>query len=186
MKNILFFIALLVTPCFIHAQEHLDFRGVPIDGNLENMVTELVKLGYEKTEVPNALTGKFIGKECILVIDTSEFADNNVQMVGVVFNNMEDWRTIKGEFLSIEDMYTKKYGKPTSEIKRFYRPYEEGDGYEMLAIKKNKCTYSTQWDLNNGKIIITIGDGNILIGYQDKINSEKGEKAEEQAYINEI
>lgn len=190
MKNILFFIALLVTPCFIHAQEHLDFRGIPIDGSLENMADQLAKLGYEKTDDDRLLMGEFIGKECTVVIMESEYTRlKNVYGISIFINKGASWHALKSDYFTIKELYTKKYGEGIAR-EEFERPYKDGDGYETLAIKNDKCHYITVWPLDNGHVnlgISVIGtECCIIIMYNDKPNSDENKKAKEQAFMNEI
>ena len=167
---------------------HLDFKGIPINGNLEDIVKELVKIGYTTTENKRILTGKFIGEECIVAITESEYT-GDVNAISIFINEKESWFSLKSNYFDIKELYNKKYGEGKS-VEKFDPPYEDGDGYEVLAIKRDKCHYLSRWTLSNGYIIMSIRYVNsancIIISYYDKINTDKHEQIKSQSFMEEI
>ncbi|MBR5886534.1 MAG: hypothetical protein IKY93_07785, partial [Alistipes sp.] len=72
---------------------------------------------------------------------------------------------------------------------RFMSPYEEGDGYEMTAVRNDKCLYCTIYELQNGKILLTINDvynGAVLLYYTDKINGNLADREKSTQQINDL
>jgi len=81
--------------------------------------------------------------------------------------------SVKKEYLELKKIYQTKYGTGSS-IESFSLPYAEGDGNEMDAVKDMKCTYSTEWKSDSGKIVIMITyDGQTAIDYKDTTNELK-------------
>ena len=84
-----------------------------------------------------------------------------------------DWPSIKSEFEKYSETFIEKYGEPKSKYNFFSSPYEEGDGYEMLAIYKDKCDYFYSWEFEKYTIILKIdsykyGEASIIISYENK------------------
>ena len=48
------------------------------------------------------------------------------------------------------ELFTKKYGEPKDHFEFFSSPYYEGDGYELQALRKEKCNYISFWTLDKG------------------------------------
>ena len=71
MKKLFMLLAVMFLSLSLFAQEHLDFRGVPIDGHLNDFIPKMEKLGYtlKKRDGDIAImTGKFTNKNAELWI----------------------------------------------------------------------------------------------------------------------
>ena len=69
----------------------------------------------------------------------------------------------------------------------FSKPYYEGDGYELQALRKEKCHYISFYKLPLGAAIVEISQfGHIQIGYEDNINYELKKKEEESEALDDI
>lgn len=65
--------------------------------------------------------------------------------------------------------------------------YYEGDGYELQALKNDKCTYSTYFKTEKGTLNVAItSSGNLSLGYEDKINTEIQTEEKNNADLNDI
>ena len=173
-KLALFFVAMLMSTTFF-AQEHLDFRGVPIDGHLENFISKMEGLGYKLTKiVDNAaiMSGKFTNKNAELIILASP-KTKTVWKVAVSLDEAVSWSSLKSSYREYKELYTKKYGTPSNSFEYFKEPYYEGDGYELQALRKEKCTYMTYYELETGYVIVKMtSSGRISLGYEDKKNTD--------------
>lgn len=174
------------TPCF--TQEHMTFKNIPIDGNYKEFVKKMKGDGGEvilEREGVVVLKYKFTGKPCeLFVLYTPK--TNIVWKVAVSFDKYISWKSIKSDYFDFKDLYTKKYGNPDS-FEFFSDPYYEGDGYEMQAIRNEKCTYTSFFEAENGYISVKIGTTeSIFLSYEDKINSNISTKEEEERDMGEI
>ena len=55
------------------------------------------------------------------------------------------WSGLKSDYDEFTTLFTEKYGEPFGEMKKFEKPYEEGDGYEYSALSLGKVSYYTLW-----------------------------------------
>lgn len=186
MKKILLLSLALLCAINLKAQEHFSFRNIPINGSVKEVGAKLVELGYEPTENEGAFKGKFIGEDCTIFLLTSDYT-HNVYSIVVNFNAQTRWSSLKADFNKLNEMYSDKYGAPSVSNISFARPYYDGDGYELSAIKNNKCNYVIKWDVENGSIMLTImEDCSIVLYYSDNINEELDKQAQERSAKDEI
>ncbi len=187
MKRFLLLFVFSAIIAISQAQEnHFTFRDIPINGSAQELGEKLEKLGYEPSATGNSYKGKFIGDDCKVFLLESDYT-NNVYSVVVNFDSQTSWFSLKSKFNKIREMYSDKYGKPSREVHAFYRPYYAGDGYELSAIKLGKCNYISEWNVENGSIMLTIiKDGSIAIYYNDTLNEELNDKAKEKSAKEEI
>ncbi len=192
MKKILTAIAFVLLSCsMLNAQEgHLKIKGIPIEGNLSTFMSKLKATGLKAASFGGVecLEGKFAGtSDCYFLFGASQ-TSKTVFRVAVIMPEETSWRSLKGQYESVKDNYSSKYGNGRS-YEWFDSPYYEGDGYEMQALKKDKCNYTTFFDAPGGSIKIEIQSwapsaGIVLITYED----EKGmaiAKAENNAIVND-
>ncbi|MFI3331633.1 MAG: hypothetical protein R3Y38_07490, partial [Rikenellaceae bacterium] len=172
---------------FVQAQEHMEFKGIPISGHIDSFVAKLESSGFKKKTVnlnDNAcvLTGQFVGKACEVFVICSP-KTKQVWKVAVFLPKSSGWHSIKGDYNSFKTQFTTKYGNPTNSFEFFSKPYYEGDGYEMTAIKVDKCNYMSFWTMAQGTISVAIGTtASIIFAYEDEIN-RKLKSVEEKSKI---
>lgn len=186
-KLSLLFVALLMSSTFL-AQEHLDFRGVPIDGRFDNFIVQMESIGYEieyKNDYGAIMTGRFTNKNVKLIV-LSTPKTNTVWKVSVAFEEAVSWSSLKSSYKEYKQLYTKKYGIGDS-YEFFIDPYYDGDGYELQALELEKCRYMTFFETTNGTIAIELNKSKCLqIGYEDKINSKLAENEKTSSALDEI
>lgn len=191
MKNILFLCLLFVSSITFAQTEHLTFKGIPIDGNIKNFTAQLKRKGFELLDFGNsnntaALQGEFAGKDCtVLVLATHK--DLTVCKILAFTSKYISWYSVKRSYLDYQELYTKKYGRPLRHFEFFSEPYYEGDGFELQALKKEKCTYSSFWEMDNGFVSVNIDDdASIRFVYEDKTNMNIYSNEKEQNQLNDI
>ena len=186
MKNPLtLFFACLFFASTTFAQQHLSFKGVPIDGSLQQYTNAMVKAGfhYEGTREGVALlTGDFAGyKNCIVGVSTLKNCDV-VSHIAVIFPEKETWSALRGDYEHLKDMLTEKYGFPSDSRERFTEKYinESSSNISIMhALHEDQCEWFTTFTTELGMIELTImpGDhhdeGMVRLSYYDKANSEK-------------
>lgn len=183
-----FLMLLTVVLVRLNAQEHMLFMKNPINGTMNEFVTQMKSKGFVHDYTGNdgmIMKGVFAGKDCSIVIVCTP-KTKTVWKVAVIFEReYTSWSSLKIDYLEIVNSYIGKYGNPTKKFDFFSNPYEEGDGYELQAVKMDKCYYRTFWELERGNIVISIDkNAKISIGYEDKLNSEKLDK-ERQSQIDD-
>lgn len=166
------------------SEEHLKFKGIPITGSKENFVKELKKQGFKSLYAEDELLeGVFAQRDCYILINTTPITKQAFQIV-VLFDDFNNWNEIKNKYDELEKQLYLKYKVSPQSEKEFLYPYEEGDGYEMTAIRKRKINYFSIFKLENGGIqlqITNLEDIPILtLGYFDGIGNNLCTQEESQ------
>lgn len=157
MKKILLVVALFLS-LSLSAQEHLEFRGIPIDGHLNSFVSKMKSIGYTVHEEDGnvvVMKGKFTNKDVLLAVIAS-VKTHIVWKVSVLFDEASSWSSLKSDYLEYKELFTNKYGMPRS-YEFFSKPYYEGDGFELQALRNEKCTYASFFENSVGYIGVRLG-----------------------------
>lgn len=181
-----FFLTLLFTLTTIltiaQTSEHLIFKGVPIDGTLDNYVSKMKQTGFTLTQTQDGiaiLNGDFAGyKGCVVGVSTLKQKDL-VYKIAVIFSDKNTWSTLSGNYFDLKQMLTEKYGKPSEVVEQFdghSQPQDDDD--RMYNVKFDRCKYSSTWETDKGEIQLSIDHNNLLkcfvkLTYSDKINGDK-------------
>lgn len=190
MKTIkLFLIAVL---CFFtfsgYSQEHLTFKNIPLNGDVNSFAKELVKQGFGIEETKGniiTLSGSYISRDCEVIICGTK-KTNIIWKVNIYLPKETNWYSIKSDFLKLKEQFIAKYGNGKS-FEFFSNPYDEGDGYEMQAVRLEKCRYTTFWETQGGSISLKISKfEQISVSYEDSINSALDDKERAEAVSNDI
>lgn len=183
-KIILSFVAFLASISFTYSQtsDHLVFKGVPIDGTLDEYVSKMKEEGFShlRTEDGTALlNGDFAGyKDCIIGVSILKQKDLAYK-IGVLFPEKETWSTLSGNYFDLKEMLIEKYGKPSDVIEKFDVPsYSQprDDNDKMYKVKFDNCKYYSIWKTDKGEIQLSIEHESVSrcfvrLAYFDKINS---------------
>lgn len=161
--------------------EHLTFKGVPIDGTLNEYVSKMKQAGftYIGTEDGTAvLQGDFAGfKGCTVGVSTLKSA-NKVNTIGVIFPEQDDWASLENNYKHLKSMLTEKYGKPSECVEEF-QGYgtPQTDNVKMHKLRMDECTWYTTYTTPKGDIQLSIDNQSVmkcyvLLRYFDKINTD--------------
>ena len=83
-------------------------------------------------------------------------------------------------------MYKSKYPMDR-DYEFFSSPYEDGDGYEMRAVTRDKCKYISFFFAMGGHITIEIDQtAQLKVTYEDRENIKKAQYELEQNAIDDI
>lgn len=170
--------------------KHLEFKGIEINGNIDTFIQKLEDEGFVykqkvRDDLLTIMEGEFIGKKCVLIIACSP-KTKITSKVSVLLEKSESWTSLKVAYNYYKELFSKKYGTSKS-FEFFSKPYYEGDGYELQAIRKDKCTYISRWETKRGTISVGIASTNaIIIDYEDKINSKKASEEQDKKILDEI
>lgn len=174
-----FIIALFLMPFSLFAQtDHLKFKGVPIDGTLNQFVAKMQNAGFTKLRQYGKaviLEGDFAGyKDCYIVVSTLDNKDL-VNQIAVKFNSHNDWRSLENNYLNLKKLLTKKYGEPFDVQEEFQGHYIDDDNDRWYELTMNRCIFRTEWRTELGKVVLAIEHeslegGFVILGYVDKAN----------------
>lgn len=189
MKRFLLTLCAISFSLAVFAQEHMTFKGVSMDNSLSSFISQLKSKGFtlDATEDNVALLkGDFAGKsDCTIGIVATK-QGKKVWKVVVYFPEETSWYSLKSEYKSFKSSYTEKYGSPKS-FERFDDPYYEGDGYELQALRLEKCTYKSYYNTSKGYISVGIDkSGCVTVAYEDAINVEIKRKEAEMSVSEDI
>ena len=177
MKKLLFlFLSVIAFYSAYAQQEHLTFKGIPIDGQAGPFVEKLKQQGFTVKQTLKdgdvVMDGIFANNDCeIFILVTPK--TKTIWKIGI-FNKRKytNWSSIKMDYDELKNLYTQKYGNPSHDYHFFSSPYELGDGYEISALKLDKCTYYTAYDVKSGYISIKMSSTcQIIMSYEDALNS---------------
>ncbi len=167
----------------------MEFKGTSLNGTLSSFVQKMKVKGYKTILTQDnavVMEGEFVGKNANIFI----YATPKSKIVWKIAVNLEEvvsWSSLKSDYYKLKESYTKKYGKPLHSFEKFDDPYYEGDGYELQALKLEKCTYISYFETPEGLISVGMtSTSSIVICYEDGINVKIASKEKENAVMDEI
>lgn len=185
MRKIFFIIFFL--PTILYAQ-HLKFMGIPIDGDINTFGKQLEAKGFKVDKTDGEvmfLTGKFTGEDVSVGI-LSSVESKKVCRIVVFFDKETSWSSLKTHYTRLKENYSAKY-EVEKDYHFFIDPYYEGDGYEMSAVRNDKCRYSVFYKAEFGSIHLQINKiGCISVAYEDNLNVKKLESERESKIQDDI
>lgn len=162
---------------------HLTFKGVPIDGSLNEYVNKMKAAGFTHVGTEDGIalmTGDFAGyKNCTIGVQTLK-PRNLVHEITVVFPNQEKWPNLENDYIKIKEMLTTKYGAPSKSKEEFvktpiYMDLDKDDD-KMSELRDDRCEYYSIFTLENGRITLQLRYtgypyyAHIQLWYTDKAN----------------
>ena len=177
------FLAVIISiSTFAQLSEHMSFKGVPIDGSLNEYVAKMKQSGFQYLGAEDGtaiLNGDFAGyKNCHIGVSTLKKIDL-VHKIGVIFPNQETWSRLSSNYSDLKQMLTEKYGNPNDEAELFdVKPYQLplDDNMKMHQVGMDNCKFYTVWKTDKGDIELSIDHSGftscfVKVVYFDKINS---------------
>ena len=179
MKKILFILTTLLMGINLMAQEHLSFKGIPIEGSMSSFCQKLNEKGFTKVGTDNNVTmfvGDFTGRQASIGVGATDNGEN-VYSVVVFFDPSDEWKTLVNAYDYYKDLYIRKYGKPS--ISRENNPGQGGSNSSLMyELYQGKVTYASVWKATGGTIELSIekadgySNGMVVIRYRDAQNIE--------------
>ena len=165
MKKLIVILMLLVGIAANAQENHLTFKGIPINGSLNTFVAKLKQKGFSivHSEKGTAmLSGDFAAvKGCTVIV--SEHESGVVNRVAVMFPDKENWAMLYNEYSNLKDMLTQKYGEPTSVEEEFQNEYYKlDDNDKMHEVRMDRCRFICDWTPENGTIELRIQNSTLL------------------------
>ena len=187
MKRIIMSLIVALTAMIssAHAQvntessDHLTFKGVPIDGKLDDYVLKMERNGFNHIGTENEvamLRGDFASfKNCIVLVGTLKQKDL-VSKITVIFPSSETWSALSTDYFSLKEMLTEKYGKPVDHLEKFDGLQPDDDNSRMHDVRFDRCKYYATYKTEKGSIQLSIEHDGVSscfveLAYYDKINS---------------
>ncbi|WP_276482329.1 hypothetical protein [Paraflavitalea pollutisoli] len=158
---------------------HLTFKGIPIDGTLNEFVLKMKKSGFTYQGTKNGIAtfyGDFASYTNCMIGTSTPISKDLVSKVVVLFPDCDTWSLLSGNYYYLKDMLTSKYGKPWDCVEKFDRePRDDKD--RMYEVKLDRCKYLTSYETGKGTIQLTIAHNDVnscfvTLAYFDKINGE--------------
>jgi len=182
MKKLIIILVCLVIMGSIKAQEHLSFKGVPIDGTLKQYTAAMVKAGFKSEGTTSngiaLLIGDFAGyKDCIVGVSTLSSCDV-VNRISVLFPEKDTWSTLLYDYENLKELLTVKYGEPDYNVEMFTNYHGNDSRLKMYAINDREIEWYTIFSTELGEIELTLVGGTydyqarVRLSYTDKANSE--------------
>ena len=186
--SLLFLTIIALGPSFAQPKsdisQHLTFKGVPIDGTLNDYVLKMKKSGFvhKGTEDGIAiLEGDFAAyKNCIVEVSTLKQTDL-VSKIIVAFPKRENWSSLSENYFNLKELLTEKYGEPSENVEKFQSSTPNDDQSKMHEVRMDRCNYSCNYETDNGTIQLSIANNRmrnefLKLAYFDKINGEAVKK----------
>lgn len=179
MKRTVFTIIVVFVALICNAQEHLTFKGIPIEGSMESFCQKLKAKGYTQIHSDNSITlftGDFTGRTATIGVVAGDDGEN-VFSVGVLFSASEEWNTLVSTYEYYKNLYTRKYGKPATSVEN-NPAYSDSNREKMQKLYHGEVTWGCSWVVSGGEIEIKIDktsgfyEGRVAIIYRDSQNVE--------------
>ena len=163
-------------------EEHLSFKGVPINGTLKQYTAAMVKAGFKSEGTQDGLSllsGDFAGfKGCIVGVSTLTNCDV-VNRIVVLFPEKDTWSSLMGDYEHLKSLLTTKYGEPDV-VQEYFTGYAgrtDSDAIKMSALHSEELEWYTIFKTELGNIELSVvsasyGKGMVRLGYYDKKNTE--------------
>lgn len=169
----------------------IEFKGIPITGNVDDFAAKLQALGYNPLTVTDngvvVMLGQFVNKDCFIYLNSTAKSKQIWKVSAVIEDRYTSWSSIKSDYHKYKDLYIKKYGQPEKDLHFFLSPYREGDGCEMIALKNNKCRYITRFKVSGGSIdVIMLNTCSIVFDYRNVVNEDLFMTESESDMLNDI
>lgn len=179
MRKFLVTLTLLFAMINSMAQEHLSFKGIPIEGSMTSFCQKLKAKGFTSIGRDNNLTlfkGNFTGRNATVGVTATDNGEDIFSVV-VLFDPSGEWNTLVNTYDYYKDLYTRKYGKPT--ISKEENPANSDSNTALMEeVYQGTVVYGSAWEVTGGEIQLSIEkssgvyEGLVMIWYRDSQNVE--------------
>lgn len=158
--------------------EHIAFKGIPIDGTLEEYIEQLKTVDFRVSDISNGtaeLYGDFAGyKDCEVTV-RAILPRNLVNEIEVRFPSAGKWSDLYGVFCNLKGMLTKKYGQPTKQKTEYGTTNTSSDDAKYSAVTTDKANHTCTFETSKGTIHMWMTpyyfSAVVRMKYTDKINT---------------
>lgn len=178
MKKYLFS---LIFVCFAFCaltQEHLMFKGIPIEGSMTTFCQKLKSKGFTaigRENNINMFIGDFTGRQASVGVAATD-EGKNVHSVVVLFDQSGEWNNLVNTYDYYKELYTRKYGSPAA-FREYNPSHSDSNVMLMHELSQGTVNYASVWNVIGGTIELSIEkvdytDGMVVIKYRDAQNVE--------------
>ena len=156
------------------AQEHLSFKGIPIEGSMTEFCQKLKTKGFTqlgRDDNVTTFTGDFTGRQATVGVGATDDG-KSVHSVVVIFDESSEWNS----YDYYNGLYIRKYGEPSA--CREHNPSRQDSNISLMyELGQGTVTYASAWNVTGGTIELSIekagySDGVVIIRYRDSQNVE--------------
>ena len=160
------------------AQEHLSFKGIPIEGSMTEFCQKLKTKGFTQLWRDNnvtTFTGDFTGRQATVGVGATDDG-KSVHSVVVIFDESSEWNALVNTYDYYKGLYIRKYGEPSA--CREHNPSRQDSNISLMyELGQGTVTYASAWKVTGGTIELSIekagySDGVVIIRYRDSQNVE--------------
>ncbi len=178
MKKAIIIFALLLGSINLIGQEHLLFKGIPIEGSMNEFCQKLKAKGFTSIGSGQNYTkfeGVFTGRNATVNVISAD--GQSVYGVDVTFKASEEWNALVDIYDYYKELYIRKYGKPTAS-KELNPAYIESNSILMTQLYQGTVEWHSIWKAQGGYIELSIEktsgfyEGVVVIRYRDSQNVE--------------
>ena len=179
MRKLVITFTMLFAVISLMAQEHLSFKGIPIEGSMTAFCQKLKAKGFTSIGSENYLTlftGDFTGRNATVGVTATDDG-KDVFAVVVLFDPSGEWNALINTYDYYKDLYTRKYGKPS--ISKEKNPALSDSNTALMAeVHQGTVVYGSAWEVTGGDIQLSIEKssgvykGMVMIRYRDSQNVE--------------
>lgn len=175
MKKLTLLVAFCLLAIFAFAQNPAlnvpKFKGIEITGTLDQFGTKLAGQGFDllsKESDGYIYTGRFAGQDDCLIYLLPVENSNNIVSVTVMFGmkvseygsmySYETWEKLIGDYNSLKDLLTEKYGQPTKQNEGFAQgAYTLSSSLKLSSVEEGQSEYYAQWgDSDVDKMVVNL------------------------------
>lgn len=190
MKRFFFTVVAILMASSLYAQDaHLKFKGIPIDGNYKEFAQKLIQKDFKQIDASNdgiVLRGNFMATPGVMVLVYPDPTSKAVSAVSAMIEAGDNWPSIEGKYYDVAGTYKEKYGEPSEHIEEFKTEVHNDDYFRKNALREGQCNYKMQWDVEGGRIVISLAyfqfSYYVICAYVD----EQNVKALRQTIIDDI
>lgn len=159
MKKLILTVLLLAGLTATAQTNHMAFKGIPIDGTLNEFVGKLKRKGFSLLSNEQGvaiLKGEFASyKGCMVAVYQHE--SGVVHRVGVMFPERDTWSMLYNDYSKLKDMLTQKYGNPSDVVEEF-QSYSapQNDNDRLHEVGMDRCRYMSDFTAENGVVELRI------------------------------
>lgn len=179
MRKLVITFTMLFAVISLMAQEHLSFKGIPIEGSMTAFCQKLKAKGFTSIGSENNLTlftGDFTGRNATVGVTATDDG-KDVFAVVVLFDPSGEWNALINTYDYYKDLYTRKYCKPS--ISKEKNPALSDSNTALMAeVHQGTVVYGSAWEVTGGDIQLSIEKssgvykGMVMIRYRDSQNVE--------------
>ena len=141
----------------IMAQEHLSFKGIPIEGSMTAFCQKLKAKGFTQMGRDNNVTmftGDFTGRQATVGVGATDDG-KSVHSVVVIFDESSEWNTLVNTYDYYKGLYIRKYGEPSA--CREHNPSRQDSNISLM------------YELGQGTVMQVLGMSLVeLLNYQSR------------------